>query len=144
MELTAWTLTRLYLGDYFRTYPETVEDEVRAALSAPEGLHSGSDQHIPRLASSFKYWFHGARWKLSVCALARRCTSLCERIRVDVTNLAIANLILVGGLSRRVRANPNPVGDLATLCGCMDEKVGPVSHRWASAFSPLGSDCQAT
>ena len=26
----------------------------------------------------------------------------------------------------------------------MDEKVGPVSHRWASAFSPLGSDCQAT
>ena len=47
-------------------------------------------------------------------------------------------------LSRRVRANPNPVGDLATLCGCMDEKVGPVSHRWASAFSPLGSDCQAT
>ena len=26
----------------------------------------------------------------------------------------------------------------------MDEKVGPVSHRWASTFSPLGSDCQAT
>jgi protease I len=33
MELTAWALTRLYLGDYYRTYPITVEDEVRAALA---------------------------------------------------------------------------------------------------------------
>jgi putative intracellular protease/amidase len=33
MELTAWMLTRLYLGDYYRTYPVTVEDEVRGALS---------------------------------------------------------------------------------------------------------------
>jgi protease I len=33
MELTAWALTRLYLGDYYRTYPVTVEDEVRAALA---------------------------------------------------------------------------------------------------------------
>ena len=41
MELTAWTLTRLYLGDYFRTYPETVEDEVRASLSAPEDFIRG-------------------------------------------------------------------------------------------------------
>jgi protease I len=32
MELTAWNLTRVYLGDYYRTYPVTVEDEVRAAL----------------------------------------------------------------------------------------------------------------
>ena len=33
MELMAWNLTRLYLGDYYRTYPVTVEDEVRAALA---------------------------------------------------------------------------------------------------------------
>jgi protease I len=33
MELAAWALTRLYLGDYYRTYPVTVEDEVRAALA---------------------------------------------------------------------------------------------------------------
>jgi protease I len=32
MELTAWMLTRFYLGDYYRTYPVTVEDEVRAVL----------------------------------------------------------------------------------------------------------------
>jgi protease I len=35
MELTAWALTRLYLGDYYRTYPTTVEDEVRATLATP-------------------------------------------------------------------------------------------------------------
>jgi len=33
MELTGWMLTRLYLGNYYRTYPVTVEDEVRAALA---------------------------------------------------------------------------------------------------------------
>lgn len=41
MELTAWALTRLYLGDYYRTYPVTVEDEVRAALAAPEDFIRG-------------------------------------------------------------------------------------------------------
>lgn len=33
MELTAWALTCLYLGNYYRTYPVTVEDEVRAVLA---------------------------------------------------------------------------------------------------------------
>jgi protease I len=41
MELTAWALTRVYLGDYYRTYPTTVEDEVRAALAAPEHFVRG-------------------------------------------------------------------------------------------------------
>jgi hypothetical protein len=41
MELTAWALTRLYLGDYYRTYSTTVEDEVRAALAAPEHFIRG-------------------------------------------------------------------------------------------------------
>jgi protease I len=41
MELTAWALTRFYLGDYYRTYPVTVEDEVRAALAAPEDFIRG-------------------------------------------------------------------------------------------------------
>jgi len=34
MELAGWLLTCLYLGDYFRTYPTPVEDEVRASLAA--------------------------------------------------------------------------------------------------------------
>lgn len=41
MELAAWTLTRLYLGDYYRTYPTPVEDEVRAALARPEDFIRG-------------------------------------------------------------------------------------------------------
>jgi len=42
MELSGWALTYLYLGDYFRTYPVTVEDEVRAALAAREDFIRGS------------------------------------------------------------------------------------------------------
>ena len=41
MELSAWALTSLYLGDYYRTYPTTVEDEVRAALARPEDFLTG-------------------------------------------------------------------------------------------------------
>jgi hypothetical protein len=33
MELTACTLTRVYLGDYDRTCPVMVEDELRAMLA---------------------------------------------------------------------------------------------------------------
>jgi protease I len=40
-ELLAWNLTRLYLGDYYRTYPMTVEDEVKAALAQPNDFQSG-------------------------------------------------------------------------------------------------------
>lgn len=41
MELAAWVLTRLYLGDYYRTYATTVEDEVRSALARPEDFIGG-------------------------------------------------------------------------------------------------------
>jgi protease I len=41
MELGAWAVTRLHLGDYYRTYPTTVEDEVRAALAAPQDFIAG-------------------------------------------------------------------------------------------------------
>ncbi len=41
MELAAWTLTCLYLGSYYRTYPTTVEDEVRAALAHPQDFVRG-------------------------------------------------------------------------------------------------------
>jgi putative intracellular protease/amidase len=41
-ELTAYNLTRLWLGDYYLTYPGlTVEDEVRACLSDPNHFHIG-------------------------------------------------------------------------------------------------------
>lgn len=35
-ELIAWAMTRLWLGDYYRTYPQTVEAEVRSNLSSSE------------------------------------------------------------------------------------------------------------
>jgi protease I len=41
-ELTAYNMTRLWLKDYYLTYPEmTVEDEVRAALSDPDSFIKG-------------------------------------------------------------------------------------------------------
>lgn len=41
LELTGWNMTRLWLGDYYRTYPQTVEDEVRAALASPDDFKTG-------------------------------------------------------------------------------------------------------
>ena len=35
MELGAWRLTRPWLGDYYRTYPMTVQAEVTASLASP-------------------------------------------------------------------------------------------------------------
>jgi len=41
MELSAWALTCLWLGDYYRTYPQTVEDEVRGLLAQREDFVAG-------------------------------------------------------------------------------------------------------
>ncbi len=41
MELSAWRMTRLWLGDYYRTYPETVQAEVTRAVGAPERFLAG-------------------------------------------------------------------------------------------------------
>jgi protease I len=41
MELSAWWLTRAWLGDYYRTYPETVQSEVTRALARPSDFVQG-------------------------------------------------------------------------------------------------------
>jgi protease I len=41
MELTAWSMTCAWLGNYYRTYPTTVEDEVSAALATPRDFVRG-------------------------------------------------------------------------------------------------------
>jgi protease I len=41
MELSAWALTCLYLGDYYRTYARTVEDEVKGDLAHPDDFIAG-------------------------------------------------------------------------------------------------------
>lgn len=45
MELSAWALTRPWLGSYYRTYPQTVQAEVTAALASPRDFLPG-----PRLS----------------------------------------------------------------------------------------------
>ncbi len=40
-EMLAYNLTRFNLGDYYRTYPTTVEDEVVAALRSPDDFLQG-------------------------------------------------------------------------------------------------------
>jgi putative intracellular protease/amidase len=41
MELPAWVMTAPWLGRYYRTYPQTVEEEVTAALSSPTDFLRG-------------------------------------------------------------------------------------------------------
>lgn len=40
-ELLAWNLTRLWLGDYYRTYPQTVQAELCEALASPTHFVAG-------------------------------------------------------------------------------------------------------
>lgn len=41
LELTAWQLTRLWLGRYYRTYRTTVQNEVTAVLADPSDFEAG-------------------------------------------------------------------------------------------------------
>jgi protease I len=41
MELLAWNLTRTWMGDYYRTYPLTVQAEVTATLKSPHDFIRG-------------------------------------------------------------------------------------------------------
>ena len=41
LEMLAWRITRHRLGDYYRTYPQTVQDEVCAALRSPSDFLVG-------------------------------------------------------------------------------------------------------
>ena len=41
LELSAWALTALWLGDYYRTYPITVQQEVTNALAHPDAFEIG-------------------------------------------------------------------------------------------------------
>lgn len=48
-EIAAYNLTRLWLGTYYRTYPETtVQDEVTAALASPKDFLPGPTPDIRR------------------------------------------------------------------------------------------------
>ena len=68
-ELLAWNLTRLWLGDYYRTYPRTVQQEVCEALASPADFIPGPPplrRDTPqRLGSGFAHRdgnYLSARW----------------------------------------------------------------------------------
>jgi protease I len=68
-ELTAWAMTKLWLGDYYRTYPITVEEEVTAALVRPSDFVPGplallrdSPAHLERGFTVRDGSYLSARW----------------------------------------------------------------------------------
>ncbi|MCP5112812.1 MAG: hypothetical protein GY953_18450 [bacterium] len=69
LELSGWGLTFPWLGDYYRTYPVTVQAEVTAALASPRDFESGpllprrdSAQHPERGFSVRDGAYLSARW----------------------------------------------------------------------------------
>lgn len=70
LELSGWRLTRLWLGDYYRTYPITVEAEVTATLAAEQDFEAGprftvlrdSPEHLDRGFTVRDGNYLSARW----------------------------------------------------------------------------------
>ena len=87
LELGAWATTRLWLGDYYRTYPTTVQAEVTAALAAPSDFQAGprvtlrdSPNHLGRGFTVKDGNYLSARWPGD-----------CYRFAADYVSLIWAN-----------------------------------------------------
>jgi protease I len=83
MELTAWALTCLYLGNYYRTYRTTVEDQVRSALAERDDFIRGPMPMVrdspDRLSAGFTVRdgnYLSARWPGDVHRFASEYTSM--------------------------------------------------------------------
>lgn len=68
-ELLAWSLTYLWLGNYYRTYPQTVEDEVIGVLKSREQFLKGpspllrdNPEHLSRGFTVRDGNYLSARW----------------------------------------------------------------------------------
>ncbi|MER7577769.1 type 1 glutamine amidotransferase domain-containing protein [Streptomyces sp. NPDC126514] len=57
LELTAWQLTRMWLGRYYRTYAETVQTEVTSALADPADFRAGPVLPLRDNARSMRHGF---------------------------------------------------------------------------------------
>ncbi|GAA3947251.1 type 1 glutamine amidotransferase domain-containing protein [Allohahella marinimesophila] len=88
LELTAWQMTRLWLGDYYRTYPESVEEEVRRALADPDDFSSGSPLPVRDTETM--------RWPgftvLDDHYLSARWPGDCHRFAAEFVNLVSAHI----------------------------------------------------
>jgi putative intracellular protease/amidase len=87
LELGGWMLTRLWLGDYYRTYPTTVQSEVTAALAAPDDFREGpritlrdSPNHLGRGFTVKDGNYISARWPGD-----------CYRLAADYADMVWAN-----------------------------------------------------
>jgi putative intracellular protease/amidase len=89
MELPAWLLTAPWLGRYYRTYPQTVETEVRAALASPDHFQRGpfmaqrdsrADARAGFTVLDGKYL--SARWPGDCHRFAQALVGLCAKERV--------------------------------------------------------------
>jgi protease I len=80
-------MTRLWLNDYYLTYPElTVEDEVTAALDHSAQFHSGPTpalrddmQHLDRGFTVRDRNYLSARWPGDAYRLSLDCIDMLER-----------------------------------------------------------------
>lgn len=97
MELSAWAATALYLGDYYRTYPTPVEDEVRAALARPEDFLPGPlalTRDAPdKLEAGFTVrdgTYLSARWPGDAHRFASELADMVERRNAESMGVAAA------------------------------------------------------
>jgi hypothetical protein len=81
-------LTRLYLGDCYRTYPTTVEDEVRSVLARPEDFIRGPLPLRRDSAARLGVGFTVRDGHFGT--VAERRASLCLRVRDDDRLTALA------------------------------------------------------
>jgi hypothetical protein len=77
-------MTKPFLGDYYRTYPRTVQDEVEAALASPKDFDAGplvprrDDEKHPGFVMRDRSYV-SARWPGDCHAFARACVELCTK-----------------------------------------------------------------
>jgi hypothetical protein len=83
LELSGWQLTRLRLGDYYRTYPQTVQDEVVSVLADTSDFDAGpllprrdSPRHPDRGFTVRDDNYLSARWPGDAHTFARQFVAL--------------------------------------------------------------------
>ncbi len=85
LEMSGWQLTRLKLGDYYRTYPQTVQDEVVSVLADPKDYDAGprltrrdSADNIGRGFTVRDGNYVSARWPGDAHTFARELVTIVE------------------------------------------------------------------
>jgi protease I len=86
LELSAWALTALWLGDYYRTYPITVQQEVTNALANPDDFLVGplamrrdAPGHLERGFTVRDGTYLSARWPGDAHRFASEFAAMLER-----------------------------------------------------------------